>query len=223
MEGCGDDISSPRFFVCTGHHTSSTPGDVEQKISFVAIIHLICAVQDVTDFTSPLLAPTPPPPPPPTPGHPKPHTHTHTRTQVCDQGADCPWIQCDCSRKRICWHQGKDEAGGHHQGTGVQHSAQGVPQQRASTGMSPHINTPSHTVSSASAPRPLYYTHTQTLSPFQEFAGAHVVFGDVTNPASITAAAFSGDAPVDVVVSCLASRTGGKQDSWAVDYQVRYI
>ena len=41
----------------------------------------------------------------------------------------------------------------------------------------------------------------------REFAGARVVFGDVTNEASITAAAF--DQPADVVVCCLASRTGG--------------
>jgi divinyl chlorophyllide a 8-vinyl-reductase len=52
----------------------------------------------------------------------------------------------------------------------------------------------------------------------QEFAGANVVFGDVTNLESLRQTAFNG--PVDVVVSCLASRTGGKKDSWDVDYQV---
>lgn len=52
----------------------------------------------------------------------------------------------------------------------------------------------------------------------QEFGGANVVFGDVTNLDSLRQTAFSG--PVDVVVSCLASRTGGKKDSWDIDYQV---
>jgi divinyl chlorophyllide a 8-vinyl-reductase len=44
------------------------------------------------------------------------------------------------------------------------------------------------------------------------------VFGDVTNLDSLRATAFKQ--PVDVVVSCLASRTGGKKDSWDIDYQV---
>lgn len=52
----------------------------------------------------------------------------------------------------------------------------------------------------------------------QEFAGANVVFGDVTSLESLRQTAFSQ--PVDVVVSCLASRTGGKKDSWDIDYQV---
>eukprot|EP00775_Hariotina_reticulata_P011214 gene11214-11363_t len=51
----------------------------------------------------------------------------------------------------------------------------------------------------------------------KEFAGANVVFGDVTDLNSIRSTAFTS--PVDVVVSCLASRTGGKKDSWLVDYQ----
>lgn len=41
----------------------------------------------------------------------------------------------------------------------------------------------------------------------QEFPGADVRFGDVQDPASIKAVAFKEQ--VDVVVSCLASRTGG--------------
>ena len=44
-------------------------------------------------------------------------------------------------------------------------------------------------------------------------------FGDVSDPASLRAVAFRD--PVDVVVSCLASRTGGKKDSWDIDYQAR--
>ena len=42
----------------------------------------------------------------------------------------------------------------------------------------------------------------------QDFAGAEVVFGDVTDIENIKRTAFGR--PVDVVVSCLASRTGGK-------------
>jgi divinyl chlorophyllide a 8-vinyl-reductase len=47
--------------------------------------------------------------------------------------------------------------------------------------------------------------------------GADVRFGDVGSAASLARVAFA--APVDVVVCCLASRTGGKKDSWAIDYQ----
>ena len=42
----------------------------------------------------------------------------------------------------------------------------------------------------------------------QEFEGAQVQFGDVTDPQSLTQNGFVQ--PVDVVVSCMASRTGGK-------------
>lgn len=51
----------------------------------------------------------------------------------------------------------------------------------------------------------------------KEFEGADVRFGSVSNMESLSSTAFSS--PVDVVVSCLASRTGGKKDSWAIDYQ----
>ena len=44
--------------------------------------------------------------------------------------------------------------------------------------------------------------------PLQELQGAEVRFGSVSNEESLAQAAFSD--PVDVVVSCLASRTGGK-------------
>ena len=46
--------------------------------------------------------------------------------------------------------------------------------------------------------------------------GAEVRFGDVTDAASVAANAF--DRPADVVVSCLASRSGGRKDSWAIDH-----
>lgn len=41
----------------------------------------------------------------------------------------------------------------------------------------------------------------------QEFPGAEVVFGDVMSTDSLKAIAFKRH--VDVVISCLASRTGG--------------
>ena len=50
----------------------------------------------------------------------------------------------------------------------------------------------------------------------RDFPGAEVRFGDVTDPGSIAGNAF--DQPADVVVSCLASRTGGRRDSWAIDH-----
>jgi len=50
----------------------------------------------------------------------------------------------------------------------------------------------------------------------KEFPGADVRFGDVTNADSLRSVGFSDK--VDVVVSCLASRTGGKADSWLIDY-----
>ena len=50
----------------------------------------------------------------------------------------------------------------------------------------------------------------------KDFPGAEVVCGDVTDISSLRANGFSK--PVDVVVSCLASRTGGLQDSWDIDY-----
>lgn len=50
------------------------------------------------------------------------------------------------------------------------------------------------------------------------FDGATVKFADVTDADSVRKSALDG--PVDVVVSCLASRTGGIQDSWDIDYQV---
>ena len=49
-----------------------------------------------------------------------------------------------------------------------------------------------------------------------DFPGAKVAFGDVTDAASLRASGFAE--PVDVVVSCLASRTGGVEDSNKIDY-----
>jgi len=51
----------------------------------------------------------------------------------------------------------------------------------------------------------------------KDFEGATVVFGDVKDKASIAEVGFTNK--VDVVVSCMASRTGGIKDSWEVDYE----
>jgi divinyl chlorophyllide a 8-vinyl-reductase len=48
----------------------------------------------------------------------------------------------------------------------------------------------------------------RAIAPMQEFAGAEVRFGDVQDMESLRTVGFAQ--PVDVVVSCLASRTGGK-------------
>ena len=50
------------------------------------------------------------------------------------------------------------------------------------------------------------------------FAGATVRFGDVTDPASLKRDGFCGE-HFDVLVSCLASRTGNPVDARAIDYQ----
>ncbi|KAJ1623719.1 hypothetical protein T492DRAFT_633112 [Pavlovales sp. CCMP2436] len=53
-----------------------------------------------------------------------------------------------------------------------------------------------------------------------KFEGAAIVQGDVTDRASLSAtgAPFAPGA-VDIVISCLASRSGTKKDSWDIDYQ----
>ena len=50
-----------------------------------------------------------------------------------------------------------------------------------------------------------------------KFKGANVVQADVTQPATLGGPLSSGN--VDVVISCLASRSGSKKDSFAIDYQ----
>ncbi|OYU00297.1 MAG: epimerase [Burkholderiales bacterium PBB1] len=49
-------------------------------------------------------------------------------------------------------------------------------------------------------------------------AGASVRFGDVSDPASLARDGFRGE-HFDVLVSCLASRTGAPRDAWAIDHQ----
>jgi divinyl chlorophyllide a 8-vinyl-reductase len=50
------------------------------------------------------------------------------------------------------------------------------------------------------------------------FAGATVRVGDVTDPVSLAHDGFCGE-HFDVLVSCLASRTGAPEDARAIDYQ----
>lgn len=56
--------------------------------------------------------------------------------------------------------------------------------------------------------------------PEPKFQGARVVRADVCNPATLNGdGAPLGKGSVDVVISCLASRSGSKKDSFAIDYQ----
>ncbi|WP_461415645.1 NAD(P)H-binding protein [Gemmatimonas sp.] len=48
--------------------------------------------------------------------------------------------------------------------------------------------------------------------------GVTVRTGDITSAASVTRDGFRGE-PFDAVVSCLASRSGGPKDAWAIDHQ----
>lgn len=52
----------------------------------------------------------------------------------------------------------------------------------------------------------------------QMLQGVEIIFGDVTNPTFLTEHVFQ-DQSFEVVVSCLASRTGEPKDAWAIDYQ----
>ena len=49
-------------------------------------------------------------------------------------------------------------------------------------------------------------------------AGASVRFGKVADPVSLAQDGFRGE-PFDVLLSCLASRTGAPTDAWAIDHQ----
>ncbi|MBA0813264.1 hypothetical protein Gohar_027133 [Gossypium harknessii] len=49
--------------------------------------------------------------------------------------------------------------------------------------------------------------------------GANVCFSDVTNLDILDNSVKNLGFPIDVVVSCLASRTGGVKDSWKIDYE----
>ena len=48
--------------------------------------------------------------------------------------------------------------------------------------------------------------------------GAELRYGEVTNPMSLARDGFAGER-FDVLLSCLASRTGAPKDAWAIDHQ----
>ncbi|KAG6582241.1 Divinyl chlorophyllide a 8-vinyl-reductase, chloroplastic, partial [Cucurbita argyrosperma subsp. sororia] len=52
-----------------------------------------------------------------------------------------------------------------------------------------------------------------------ELKGANICFSDVTHLDALEKSLRDLDIPIDVVVSCLASRTGGIKDSWKIDYE----
>jgi divinyl chlorophyllide a 8-vinyl-reductase len=52
----------------------------------------------------------------------------------------------------------------------------------------------------------------------QALAGAELRAGDVTDPLSLARDGFRGER-FDVLMSCLASRTGAPRDAWAIDHQ----
>ncbi|MDN3644754.1 NAD(P)H-binding protein [Pontixanthobacter aestiaquae] len=62
------------------------------------------------------------------------------------------------------------------------------------------------------------FVRPQTDARQLERTGAEVRRGDVTDPGSIKDSAFRGES-FDVIVSCLASRTGEPEDAWLIDYQ----
>ncbi|KAF7837872.1 divinyl chlorophyllide a 8-vinyl-reductase, chloroplastic [Senna tora] len=52
-----------------------------------------------------------------------------------------------------------------------------------------------------------------------QLKGANVCFSDVTNLGSLEKSLSDLGVSIDVVVSCLASRSGGIKDSWKIDYE----
>lgn len=49
--------------------------------------------------------------------------------------------------------------------------------------------------------------------------GAEVIGGSLDDASEIQAKLFGGEAPADIVISCIASRSGAPGDSWKVDHQ----
>lgn len=52
-----------------------------------------------------------------------------------------------------------------------------------------------------------------------QLSGSTVLFSDVTDLETLTQTLSSLSRPIDAVISCLASRSGGVKDSWLIDYQ----
>ena len=63
---------------------------------------------------------------------------------------------------------------------------------------------------------------TDLESTRRQLAGCEVRVGNITDPASLLRDGFMGQA-FHAVVSCLASRSGGIDDSWAVDYRANRL
>lgn len=53
----------------------------------------------------------------------------------------------------------------------------------------------------------------------EELKGAQVCFADVTDISSLKTAIHDVGVSIDVIISCLASRSGGVKDSWRIDYE----
>lgn len=53
----------------------------------------------------------------------------------------------------------------------------------------------------------------------EQLKGANICFSDVTNLDSLQNSLQNFGSSIDVVVSCLASRSGGIKDSWKIDYE----
>ena len=56
----------------------------------------------------------------------------------------------------------------------------------------------------------------------RELPGVTLRFGDVTSADSLARDAFAGER-FDVLVSCLASRTGAPRDAWAIDHDAHVL
>jgi divinyl chlorophyllide a 8-vinyl-reductase len=56
----------------------------------------------------------------------------------------------------------------------------------------------------------------------RQLPGVTLRFGDVTSPDSLARDAFAGER-FDVLVSCLASRTGAPRDAWAIDHDAHAL
>jgi divinyl chlorophyllide a 8-vinyl-reductase len=58
----------------------------------------------------------------------------------------------------------------------------------------------------------------RSTKPEPFFEGASIRYGDLSDPQSINEQGLKSE-KFDVLVSCLASRTGAPKDAWAIDYQ----
>ncbi len=112
--------------------------------------------------------------------------------QVCGEGADKEGLQCSSFCPR-------EERGGWQGFNGRHYSGNWLTTAHASYLYIDPLLPVSSIISFASS---------HTTHMLQEFKGADVKFGDVQDMESLRTIGFAQ--PVDVVVSCLASRTGGK-------------